>query len=367
MTEPQKSNPPNAQQDLLQASINTINSWVGQASSEELDALRAELTPALASNRTHENGNLSRKYPKNFRSTEDYKAGLPDLQNGPASLICGVKKRIEHVGVSNFRLPVRYRLRDSGEVKLPTSVTGSVSLDALKKGINMSRIMRSFYRHAEKAFSLEVIEAVLADYKSDLESVDARLQMRFAFPVRVESLRSGLIGYQYYDMALEVVENGGGATKIIHLDYVYSSTCPCSLELAEHARTVRGQLATPHSQRSVARISIEANSTGELMWFEDLIEICRDAVPTETQVMVMREDEQAFAELNAANPMFVEDAGRLFCQAFESDTRIGDYRVIVSHQESLHSHDAIAILTRGPTFSQQSLDPRLFDTLFHVG
>ena len=36
------------------------------------------------------------------------------------------------------------------------------------------------------------------------------------------------------------------------------------------------------------------------------------AVPTETQVMVKREDEQAFAELNAANPIFVEDAARSF-------------------------------------------------------
>jgi GTP cyclohydrolase FolE2 len=44
-------------------------------------------------------------------------------------------------------------------------------------------------------------------------------------------------------------------------------------------------------------------------------------VPTETQVMVKREDEQAFAELNAANPIFVEDAARLFCGAARGKTR----------------------------------------------
>ena len=49
---------------------------------------------------------------------------------------------------------------------LETSVTGSVSLEADKKGINMSRIMRSFYKHAEAAFSFEVIEAALDDYMS---------------------------------------------------------------------------------------------------------------------------------------------------------------------------------------------------------
>ena len=92
------------------------------------------------------------------------------------------------------------------------------------------------------------------------------------------------------------------------------------------------------------------------------------AVPTETQVMVKREDEQAFAELNAANPIFVEDAARLLLRgASKADARIGDFRVIASHQESLHSHDAISLLTEGPTFAAESLDPRLFQRLFHVG
>jgi GTP cyclohydrolase I len=116
----------------------------------------------------------------------------------------------------------------------------------------------------------------------------------------------------------------------------------------------------------VARISVEAIGD-DCLWFEDLIELARKGVPTETQVMVKREDEQAFAELNAANPIFVEDAARSFCAALQSDARIGDFRVVASHQESLHSHDAVSILTEGPTFAAQSLDPRLFQTLFHVG
>ena len=250
---------------------------------------------------------------------------------------------------------------------LETSITGTVSLDAEKKGINMSRIMRSFYKHAEATFSFEVMEAALDDYIADLESPDARLQMRFSFPAKIESLRSGLSGYQYYDIALELVEHLGERLKIVHLDYVYSSTCPCSLELSEHARETRNQLATPHSQRSVARLSVVMNCEDDCLWFEDLIDICRAAVPTETQVMVKREDEQAFAELNAANPIFVEDAARLFCQGLKADNRIGDFRIVASHQESLHSHDAISVLTEGETFAARSIDPRLFQSLIHTG
>jgi GTP cyclohydrolase I len=225
--------------------------------------------------------------------------------------------------------------------------------------------MRSFYKHAEREFSFEVIGAVLDSYLADLETYDARIQMRLSYPMKKRALRSGLDGWQYYNVALEMVRCDGETQRIVHLDYVYSSTCPCSLELSEHARATRNQIATPHSQRSVARVSLELVGEGPL-WFEDIVDLCVAAIPTETQVMVKREDEQAFAELNGANPIFVEDAVRLLCESFENDPRIGDFRVVASHQESLHSHDAVSILTMGETFRQASYDPRLFDTLRHV-
>lgn len=353
--------------DDAERALDLLRSWAGSATPEEIATLDPAIARLLPGREVSNYPDLSRTYPQDFTVDAAYKATLPDLQNGPESLIKGARRPIQHVGISNFRLPIRFHSRDNGDVTLETSVTGTVSLEAGKKGINMSRIMRSFYAHADRRFSFEVIEAALDDYKSDLDSLDARIQMRFSFPVRIDSLRSGLSGYQYYDIALELVEQEGVRRKIMHLDYVYSSTCPCSLELSEHARQARGQLATPHSQRSVARVSVEIDCEADCLWFEDLIELCRAAVPTETQVMVKREDEQAFAELNAANPIFVEDAARLFAERLQADARIGDYRVVASHQESLHSHDAVSVLTEGETFAQASLDPRLFATLFHVG
>jgi len=349
-----------------EAALAVLRRWAGGAT----DVERSDLDPAVARLTVDAPANypdLSRQYPAEFAVDAAYKASLPDLQNGPTSLIRGAKRQIQHVGISNFRLPIRFRTRDNGDLTLETSVTGTVSLDAEKKGINMSRIMRTFYQSADETFSFDVVDRTLDAYKTDLESFDARIQMRFSFPMKVASLRSGLTGYQYYDIALELVEQAGARKKIVHLDYVYSSTCPCSLELSEHARQTRGQLATPHSQRSVARISVALENDAQVLWFEDLIEMARRAVPTETQVMVKREDEQAFAELNAANPIFVEDAARLFCEQLQADPRVGDFRVIASHQESLHSHDAVSVLFEGDTFASDSIDPKLFATLFHVG
>ncbi|WP_298256905.1 GTP cyclohydrolase FolE2 [uncultured Litoreibacter sp.] len=350
-----------------EAALAVLRQWAGSADPIEVAALDPLVSRLIPGAELANYPALARAYPEDFAVDDAYKASMPDLQNGPSSLIRGSKQHIQHVGISNFRLPIRLRSRDADDLTLETSVTGTVSLEAEKKGINMSRIMRSFYRHAEQTFSFEVIEETLDSYKTDLESFDARIQMRFSFPVKIDSLRSGLSGYQYYDIALEVVDTAGTRKKILHLDYVYSSTCPCSLELSEHARQFRGQLATPHSQRSVARISMEVDSSADCLWFEDAIDLCRAAVPTETQVMVKREDEQAFAELNAANPIFVEDAARSFCEQLKADPRIKDFRVVASHQESLHSHDAVSVMTEGATFAADSLDPKLFNTLFHVG
>jgi GTP cyclohydrolase I len=64
-------------------------------------------------------------------------------------------------------------------------------------------------------------------------------------------------------------------------------------------------------------------------------------------VMVKREDEQAFAELNASYLKFVEDAARLMYESLAREPRISDFKIVCSHQESLHSHDAVAVVAKG--------------------
>ena len=68
---------------------------------------------------------LSRSYPAEFTVDEQYRASLPDLQNGPASLIVGARTAIQHVGISHFRLPIRFKRKDGGDMTLETSVTGT--------------------------------------------------------------------------------------------------------------------------------------------------------------------------------------------------------------------------------------------------
>jgi GTP cyclohydrolase I len=207
--------------------------------------------------------------------------------------------------------------------------------------------MRSFYEHKDGAMTGEWMGRILKTYLRRVDSKAARLKVAFSYPILRPSLRSGLAGWQYYDVAFEgVVTSTGHYRRFIHFDFVYASACPCSAELAEHARARRGAYAVPHSQRSKARVTIE-EAEGRKIWIEDVHAHCLNALQTETQVMVKREDEQAFAELNGAYLKFVEDAARLLYREFDADPRIRDFQIACSHLESLHSHDAVSVICKG--------------------
>lgn len=289
--------------------------------------------------------NIKRVYDPTFVVTPEYRKSLPDLQNGPASLIEGANVPIQQVGISDFKLPLRFPTRDGRELLLETSVDGYVGLDADKKGINMSRLMRSFYKFKDELFHQDVLEYVLRMYREDLKARSAYINLNINYPMMKQSLRSGLEGYQYYKVTHEgTMDEKGVMRRFMHIEFVYSSACPCSYELAEHARETREVAAIPHSQRSVAYVTVELN---EAMWVEDMVELCRDALQTETQVLVKREDEQAFAELNGAYQKFVEDAARLLYQHLNAHPMVKDFVVRCVHMESLHSHDAVSRICKG--------------------
>ena len=290
---------------------------------------------------------IQRGYDAQFKATAAYRASLPDMMEAAHDAVQGALVPIQQVGVSNFKLPLKFRAKKGGTLTLEASITGTVSLEADLKGINMSRIVRSFYDHKDEAFTGEWLGKILCAYLKNVQSKDARLKVSFSYPMVHRSLRSGLEGYQFYNVAFEgVLTRTGEYRRFIHFDFVYSSACPCSAELTEHARDTRGVYGVPHSQRSKARIILE-EVPGKKIWIEDIQALCLRALRTETQVMVKREDEQAFAELNGAHLKFVEDAARLLYREFDAAKAVKDFRIACSHLESLHSHDAVSVICKG--------------------
>lgn len=304
-------------------------------------------SPTSAPTESAKSAKPSRFYDRDFVLTDSYREELPDMQNADALEIFGANVPILKVGISNFRLPLRYITATSDTHTLETSVTGTVSLEANQKGINMSRIMRVFYTYQDRVFTPDLLREVLTEYKEEIRAHRAQLKLSFEYPILKPSLRSGLEGWQYYRCAFEgKMDELDRFKKFIHFDFIYSSACPCSSELSEHARDSRNVYGIPHSQRSTARVSVEV-AEGAHLTIEALQTACLEALQTETQVMVKREDEQAFAEMNGAFTKFVEDAARLLYEQIDEIEEVADFQIACAHLESLHSHDAVAVINKG--------------------
>lgn len=289
---------------------------------------------------------LKKEYDNNFIPSQEYLDSMPDLQNGN---FAGTP--IDYVGIQDFKLPIRIEEMQGGTQEVKAEITGMVSLEAHKRGINMSRILRSFYKSKDDVFNIDRLNKVLNDYKNDLDSFTAHILMNFEYRIWQKALRSlddnnekeG--GWQYYDVTFDTELNSEGKfRKVMWVTFTYSSACPCSTALSEHAAYMRGEYGIPHSQRSFAKIGIEFD---KFIWIEEIIEACRRALKTEVLVFCKRQDEQAFAVANGSDPKFVEDAVRNLAAELDKNQDILDYKLICSHQESLHAHNCYAVKTKG--------------------
>jgi GTP cyclohydrolase I len=202
----------------------------------------------------------------------------------------------------------------------------------------------------------------MVDSHADCGSTQARIAL--AFPVlrrQPALLTAGLAGWKSYPVRLQASVAPQGFALSLTVEIGYSSTCPCSAALARQlladefaARFREGaidgaaardwlqehaSLATPHSQRSTATVTVPLTEQAELDLFP-LIDRVEAALATPLQTAVKRADEQAFARLNGANLMYVEDAARRVQAALA--LHYAQPRVTVRHMESLHPHDAVA-------------------------
>ena len=111
--------------------------------------------------------------------------------------------------------------------------------------------------------------------------------------------------------------------------------------------TEQGIMATPHSQRSVARLRVQLRDELHDFPITALVDAVEECLQTPVQTAVKREDEQEFARRNGQNLMFIEDAGRRLKHALGSNEHLQDFWVRVEHHESLHAHDAVGVFVKG--------------------
>jgi GTP cyclohydrolase I len=291
---------------------------------------------------------------------------LPDVADDAAR----AARPLDWVGMQNIALPLRLRGADGVELQVPASADVFVDLQRSDaRGIHMSRL----YLHlqdalAEEALTPARLRRVLQDCidSQGALSSSARIVLRYDQLLKRAALASANSGWKRYPVEIDATLAHGHLALKLAFSVEYSSTCPASAALSRQANaerfaddfaaahplstqvvrdwlaSERGLAATPHAQRSRADIRLDLQPSFEQFTIVDWVDHAEAALGTPVQTAVKREDEQAFARLNAAHLMFCEDAARRVAAAFADDARVQRFDITVAHFESLHAHDAVA-------------------------
>lgn len=278
---------------------------------------------------------------------------------------------LDWVGMEGIHLPLELS-ETGGDPRTHATASIGVDLpggDETVKGIHMSRLYRHLNQLTEAPLTAAgikaLLEAALHSHK-DCASRSAALSLTFPFMLyRPALVTDSGGGWHRYPVRIDGHLHRDDATPSLRLgiDVCYSSTCPCSAALSRQAlasafrdafgdnqtispETVTawleraGTLATPHSQRSTARVGIALEPSANALGLVELVDRIENALGTPVQTLVKRSDEQAFARRNGANLMYVEDASRILADALTPHYR--GLQIRVAHHESLHAHNAVA-------------------------
>lgn len=300
------------------------------------------------------------------------KPSMPDVANMPLSNPMGT---LDWVGMSEIEMPISLAQATGGSVRSLARVQAYVNLmDPQSKGIHMSRLYLMLDRASNHEITPKTIGQMLHEFVQSHSGLSnaAFVEYRFDYYERRGSLLSGNSGWKNYPSLIRGQLQNGVLRLELQVEVPYSSTCPCSAALARQLiqeqfsddfknrdtlsqqevyawlGTSQGVCATPHSQRSFAKVRVTLSDCDAAEFaFSALINRVEDALQTAVQAAVKREDEQEFARLNGANLMFCEDAARRLQATLDIQSDYSDFWLRVDHLESLHPHDAVSIVSKG--------------------
>ena len=275
---------------------------------------------------------------------------------------------LEWVGMSGIDLPLQIPESDtSGPAHAVVDVQVNLPVGSVK-GMHMSRVYRMLNQVSDQeaitpTILKELLEQIISSHH-DCNSDGAKIGLDCKLLIKRAALKTpDLAGWKAYPVRIEATLIDGVFALENTVTVEYSSTCPCSAALTrqlvaqsfeadfpEDAALTRenisawleqkATLATPHSQRSEAQVTVDATESASSLQLLPLIDQIEESLATPVQTGVKREDEQAFAALNGQNLMFIEDAARRIQSGLSG--RFANVRTHVRHCESLHPHDAVA-------------------------
>ena len=257
---------------------------------------------------------------------------LPDLMNEEFK-----GAEIPKVGVRNVILPMTMYSQDTVAA---CSIYHSLSEE--KRGSHMSwlvkalQVTRQYNLPTEKIANS--ISYLLQGLKAENQEPD-KVFVKIAFPFfeKVNAPVSGEESLLKADAIIEGKYHEGKIDYYTTLKIPYTSLCPCSKEISKYGA---------HNQRGEVMLTVAGNGIFSFYHFFDLVD---DVSSAPIYEVLHRPDEKFVTEQAYENPKFVEDVAREVKEKVEK-WGVDGFVAVVEHFESIHQHNAIAVIRGGKKF-----------------
>ncbi len=254
--------------------------------------------------------------------------GLPDIQSQRDKRGIGINE----AGIEGYRFPAVVTDADGEQQSSVVCGTASVEVTATDRGAHMSRLIEIFERLQGRC-RIEGLPDLYQHMCRRSHANRGRLELRLPWFVAKTAPVSGIRSMLDVTAAYQVQEGAGNAAILTQrLEVPVTTLCPCSKAISRFGA---------HNQRSVVCIVFDA---GPPLPIKSLVHLVESCASSELYGVLKREDEKFVTERAYENARFVEDVARDVFLALRYHPDTGNIRVSVKSQESIHNHEAYAVI-----------------------
>jgi len=262
------------------------------------------------------------------------KSVLPDTQNQKDVREIPINK----VGVKNLKYPIALKDKENEIQHTIATISMTVDLPMHFKGTHMSRFVE-ILQNEKREIHIDSVYNILGEMQEKLHANTAHMEMEFIYfrekkaPV---SKKPSLIDYKVrFHAIMDKDKKDFMMTVIVPV----TTLCPCSKNLSDYGA---------HNQRGEVTVALRFT---DMVWIEDIINIVEKSASSELYTLLKREDEKFVTERAYENPVFVEDLVRNIVLGLKNEKNIIWYSVEAENFESIHNHNAYAMIESQEEFS----------------
>jgi GTP cyclohydrolase I len=238
---------------------------------------------------------------------------------------------IDRVGIRGLRYPMR--IRDKAREVQHTIATATLTVDLPHhfKGTHMSRFVEVLSEFGPE-LHVDNIHTILRELADRLDSVSAHVDFEFPFFLTKHAPVTRSPGMMDYTARFSATLEKGEIDFVLTVIVPVTTLCPCSKAISTQGA---------HNQRGEVTFAVRFS---EPIWIEDLIRLVEESASSELYSLLKRPDEKAVTERAYDNPVFVEDLVRNIATRANAVQDILWYRVEAENFESIHNHNAYALI-----------------------